>query len=144
MDDEVVKRIAALETELAALKAQVVKPPEKPIERKPWPKYDPTEGFRLPASAAKAMAAIVPDPKPGPGFNAHAHAQTKPGVPGGFGPPNTEPAKPVERGSGWTEPRPLEGPSGLRYVDQQIDVQDAIDRRELERKLGVGAKHGSK
>ena len=107
--DDLSKRIAALEAELAALKAQV-KPAEQPLKAKgTWPRYDPTEGFRLPASAAKAMANVVPDPKAREGFNAHAHAQTKVGVPGGFGEAPKSIGKPVERGSGWVEPRPLAG-----------------------------------
>lgn len=115
-----------------------MKPAEPTLKAKgAWPKYDPTEGFRLPASAAREMSRIVPDPPKGGGFNAHSHAQTKVGVPGGFGePPKSTGAKPVERGSGWLEPAKLESPPGLRYVDQQIDVQDAIDKRDLARRLG--------
>ena len=37
---------------------------------------------------------------------------------------------------GWVEPRPLESPPGLKYVDAQIDAQDAKDRAALiEREL---------
>jgi hypothetical protein len=113
------QRIAALEAELKEAKeakeaAEKAAEPFKP--KKPWPKYDPTEGFRLPASAAGAMARVVPDPPAAAGFNAHAHAQTKPGVPSGFGAPRTEPAKLVERGTGWVEPQPLGSVPGLKYV----------------------------
>jgi hypothetical protein len=135
-NEELVKRIAALEAELSALKAEV-KPAKPSLKAKgTWPKYDPTEGFRLPPSAAKAMAAVVPDLKPGPGFNAHSHAQSKPGVPGGFGEPPKTGTGTVERGSGWVEPAKLDNPPGLKYVDQQLDVADAIDRAELKRRLG--------
>jgi hypothetical protein len=138
MSEELVKRIAELERELAELKQQVKPVEDVPKPTKPWPKYDPTEGFRLPPSAAKAMASVVPDPKPTPGFNAHSWSQNKgPGEPGGFGPPPKPNRVPeVKRGSGVVEPRPLEPPPGLKYIDQQIDVQDALDRRELERRLG--------
>jgi hypothetical protein len=121
MSDDLVKRISDLERELAELK-QAVKPVEDvPKPTKPWPKYDPTEGFRLPPSAVKAMANVVPDPKSSPGFNAHSWGQNKgPGEPGGFGAPTgpkgtsylvpEEPMpEPVERGSGWVDPPKLEG-----------------------------------
>jgi hypothetical protein len=130
------QRIAALEAELAALKAEVK--PAEPMKKTAWPKYDPTEGMVMPASAAKAMARVVPDPKPSPGFNAHSHAQTKPGEPGGFGEPPKTGTGTVKRGSGWVEPTKLESPPGLKYVDQQIDVADAIDKAELRRRLGGG------
>ena len=41
-----------------------------------------------------------------------------------------------QRKGGWVERRPLESPPGLKYVDAQIDAQDAKDRAELiEREL---------
>ena len=48
-------RIAKLETELAALKAELKAKAEPPVEepkkpREPWPKYDPTEGMGMPAA----------------------------------------------------------------------------------------------
>jgi hypothetical protein len=139
---ELERRVAVLEAELAAVKEEKAKAEKAKADaakpRKPWPKIDWTEGMKLPPSAAKAMAAVVPDPPAGGGFNAHAHAQTKPGVPGGVGPPPTSTGGVVERGSGWVEPQPLTSPPGLKYVDQQLDVADAIDKRELERKLGGG------
>jgi hypothetical protein len=140
--DDLAKRIAALEAELAALKAEV-KPAEPTLKAKgAWPKYDPTEGFRLPPSAAKAMAAVVPDVKDRSKLPDTRRASYP--EPGGFGPPpRSTGLGAVERGSGWIEPSKLEGPPGLRYVDQQIDVQNQIDKRDLERRLG-GAGHGSK
>jgi hypothetical protein len=45
-------------------------------------------------------------------------------------------SQPQRRGSGWIEERPLESPPGLKYVDAQLDAQDAKDRAELiEREL---------
>lgn len=54
----------------------------------------------------------------------------------GFLPPSKGPA-PV-RGSGWTKPMEHNSPSGLRYVDQLCDLQDALDRRDLEKRLKGG------
>ena len=147
------KRIADLERELAELKQAKQKADDKgelpaymshikrPVEPEAKPmmqKYDPTEGFRLPASAAKAMAAVVPDPKPTTGFDRHSWNQNKgPGEPGGFGPPPKPVAGvgEVKRGSGWADPLKLDQPPGIKYIDQQIDVQDALDKAELKRRL---------
>ena len=140
--DDLKRRVEKLEGELAEAKKSLdgVKPVEQvPKSEKPWPKYDPTEGFRLPASAARAMADVVPDPKPSAGFNAHSWAQNKgPGEPGGFGSPPRPGGggEPIERGSGWSDPAALSQPPGLKYIDQQIDVQDALDKAELKRRLG--------
>ena len=84
------KQVEDLVKQNAELRAKIEPPEVKP--RAPMPKYDPTEGFRLPPSAAQAMARVVPDVKPS-GFNAHAWAQTKAGSPSGFGPPKWEEEK---------------------------------------------------
>lgn len=59
--------------------------------------------------------------------------------PGGFLPsksgPSSGTAVPKERGSGWKNPPPLEPPAGIKYIDQALDVQDALDRRDLEKRL---------
>src|SRR5260370_39309999 len=79
MSDE--ERIANLEAEIAELKRKA-EPPKPFVPKKPMPKYDPTEGMRLPPSAVKAMAGVYnPDVKGG-GFNANAWAQTKMSDPG--------------------------------------------------------------
>jgi hypothetical protein len=41
-------------------------------------------------------------------------------------------------GTGWAHETPLGPPPGIRYVDAQLDAQDAKDRAELVRKLGKG------
>ena len=51
------------------------------------------------------------------------------------GGPNPQPQPQVQRGSGWIDERPLESPPGLKYVDAQVDAQDAKDRAELALKL---------
>jgi hypothetical protein len=54
----------------------------------------------------------------------------------GFLPPTKSP--PVARGSGWAKPLEHGSPSGLRYVDQMCDVQDRLDKRDLERRFRGG------
>jgi hypothetical protein len=42
---------------------------------------------------------------------------------------------PVNR-SGWVEPQSLKPPDGLRWIDQQLDQADAIDKASLREKAG--------
>ena len=123
------ERIAKLERELAELKAQVKPAPEKP--REPWPKYDPTEGFRLPASAVQAMVDVVPDMRAIVEEQRHGRSE-----PGGFLGPEKPRAK--ERGSGWINPTPLTPPSGVEHCDRIADHFAALDKRELEKRLKGG------
>jgi hypothetical protein len=83
-NEELVQRIAALEGELAELKAQLP-PVKKPFVRMTMPHFDPTENFRLPADAAQAMARVVPDHKDQK-CDMGAWARNRIGEPGGFGP----------------------------------------------------------
>src|SRR5262245_34716167 len=92
-NEEIAKKIAELETQNAALSAEIAALreksgsadiPEKP--RKPMPRFDPTEGMSMPPSAVKAMCDVFPDRKDQK-FSAHAWSQTHMGSPGGFGPP---------------------------------------------------------
>jgi hypothetical protein len=59
--------------------------------------------------------------------------------PSGWLPPEKrqvpEEGKAAVRSSGWSPLDPISSPPGLKYIDQMIDVQDAIDKRELEGKL---------
>lgn len=50
----------------------------------------------------------------------------------GFLPPSGPP--PV-KGGGWVKPLEHSNPSGLRYIDRAMDVQDALDRRDLQNRL---------
>jgi hypothetical protein len=124
-------RIAKLERELAELKAQM-KPeePEKPKEeRKPWPKYDPTEGMGMSAEAAKRMA--WPEAKGE--FDPGAWARTKVAEPGGLVGPEKGPKE--ERRPAVAQHIPLGSPPGVAICDQMMDVQDQLDKRDLERRL---------
>jgi len=43
--------------------------------------------------------------------------------------------EPVARGSGWSRPLPVEQPPGIKYIDQMVDHQDALDLVEKLRRL---------
>ena len=126
--EDLKKRVAELE--------KATKPPE-PFEPFVMPRYDPTEGMSMPKSAMQAMIDGVPESvmqgiradarKPNPVTQASSSTVKST--------PSAQQSQPQRKG-GWVEPRPLESPPGLKYVDAQIDAQDAKDRAELiEREL---------
>jgi hypothetical protein len=91
----------------------------------------------LPASAIEEMAKIVPDGLMGAIVEDNRKAKGIP-APSGLIPDDAGGSPAPIRGSGWQNPRAMELPAGVRWVDQLCDVQDAIDKAELRRKLGGG------
>jgi hypothetical protein len=83
-NDQLVKEIAELKAKLAELEGRLPKE-EKPFVPKAMPTFDPTEGFRMPASAAKPMADLIHG-KNVPKFDPSAWARNSYPQPGGFGP----------------------------------------------------------
>jgi hypothetical protein len=137
MTDDLTKRIADLERELRELKAQLPPPPvEEKKPRQPWPKYDPTEGFRMPASAVKAMVDVVPD------MRGIAQEQKQVSVPGGFGAPAKSGGEAAVRGSGWQDPGKLEPPSGIKHVDAIAQHFATLDKLETVKKIADAIKAG--
>jgi hypothetical protein len=50
-----------------------------------------------------------------------------------------QPSQPqVKRGSGWVDPNPLTQPPGISLLDKLVDMQDAIDKRDLAQRLARG------
>ena len=136
--------IAALRKRIEELEAKAKPPePEKPFVPQPYQRYDPTAGMCMPPSALAAMVAAVPDhvireiamrdnraPTGRPGMIPTSQQST-----GGGGSANVPGS-----GTGWAHQTPIGPPPGLRYVDQQLDAQDAKDRQELiEKKAGEQA-----
>jgi hypothetical protein len=127
--------IAALRKRIEELEAKAKPPePEKPFVPQPYQRYDPTAGMCMPPSALAAMVAAVPDhvireiamrdnraPTGRPGMIPTSQQST-----GGGGSANVPGS-----GTGWAHQTPIGPPPGLRYVDQQLDAQDAKDRQEL-------------
>lgn len=91
--------------------------------------YGHRDGMGLPPSAVAKMTEvvgtelmkdIVKDLRKGPG------------EPGWMKPTGSPP--PV-KGGGWVKPLEHGSPSGLRYIDQAMDVQDRLDRIDLAKRL---------
>jgi hypothetical protein len=134
--DETAERVAALERELAELKAKVDPPkstftPMTDAEHRDWVhqmrerqanSWMPPNAIRdlVEAEPRNFMKDVVRDNR----------APTTPGmIPDSQ--QSTGPRPSAGDGSGWSRSIPI-GPSmHQRYVDQQIDAQDAKDRREL-------------
>ena len=55
----------------------------------------------------------------------------------GVAPPKPAETKVIPSEKGWITPAPLESPPGVKIIDQMMDVQDALDKRDLAKKLGV-------
>ena len=119
--------LAALRKRIEELEAKA-KPPE-PFKPQPYEPIDWTARMCMPPSALQAMLAAEPR-----GFMAGVvHDNRAPTTPTMI--PNsrqpTSPRPSAGDGTGWGAATPLGPPPGLRYVDQQIDAQDAKDRQEL-------------
>ena len=100
--DDLVRRVSALEAELAEAKKalEAGKPKPEFVPRAPMPKIDWTAGMKMPPSAVQAMARVVPDVKREPQTAeqvASSWARSRIGQPGGFGPANWDAAEQKER-----------------------------------------------
>jgi hypothetical protein len=125
--------LAALRKRVEELEAKTKPPEPKPeFKEQPFRRYDPTEGMRMPPSALAAMAGH-PCNQVMPGVIRDRHAPNSPGMTPSS--QQTSGGGPVNK-SGWVDAAPISSPPGLRYVDAQLDAQDARDRAELARKLG--------
>jgi hypothetical protein len=120
--------LAALKREVEELKAKLS--PPKPFVPEPYQRYDPTAGMCMPPSALRAMVAAEPR-----GFMAGVVRDNRaPRTPATL--PSSQPtgggaANVPGSGTGWAHETPLGPPPGIRYVDAQLDAQDARDRAEL-------------
>jgi hypothetical protein len=130
---ELEKLRAELEIEKAKLKAlqdQINPPPREPYQAP----IDYTAGMSMPRSALEAMV----DSSRSYMADLRADARRPNPVTAGSSPVSTSTSSPQsqpQRKVGWIEPRPLESPPGLKYVDAQIDAQDVKDKAELAMKL---------
>jgi len=121
--------LAKLKAEVEELKTKLAPPKSEPFVPKPFERYDPTAGMCMPRSAMEAMVAAEPR-----GFMAGVvHDNRAPtGRPGMIpsSQQSTSPRPSAGDGTGWGAATPIGPPPGLRYVDAQLDAQDAKDRQE--------------
>jgi hypothetical protein len=127
------ERIAALEKANAELRQRLdaleePKPKAEPFKPPPYQQIDWTANFTLPRSAVEAMVRAVPDNlvRSIVGDNVRSAPMEKPAE-----------TKVIPSQRGWVEPAPLGPYEGQRWVDMQLDAQAALDKGELEKKLGV-------
>ena len=121
--------------ELAALKREVEElntklSPPKPFVPQPHQQYDPTAGMCMPPSALAAMVAAVPSNFMRDVVRDNRAARTPATIPSSQ-PTGGGQANVPGSGTGWAHETPIGPPPGLRYVDAQLDAQDAKDRQEL-------------
>jgi len=137
---EVAERVAALERELAELKAAQPKPkpefkPESDAEH-----FDRMHAMRerqantwMPPNAVREMVNAEPS-----GFMKEVALRDNraPNHPGMI--PSTQGSGAGEgRGTGWVDPVPLGNPPGVAQADKLMDEQDRRDRAELAQRLGA-------
>jgi hypothetical protein len=122
---------AAQDAKIAELEAKLA--PPKPFVAKPHEPIDWTARMSMPRSALEAMIAAEPR-----NFMADVVRDNRgPTGPTGMIPRSQQassgggPANVPGSGTGWAHETPIGPPPGLRYVDQQLDAQDAKDRAEL-------------
>jgi hypothetical protein len=87
-------------------------------------------GACMPQSAIDDLVKAVPDEL----VRDIVHDLRKVAEPGGFLPASENSVR-NERSSGWQKPQALDVPPGIKYIDRALDVQDALDRRDLEKRL---------
>jgi hypothetical protein len=127
--------IAALRRELDELKAKV-SPPKSTFkemtdaEHRDWvhQMQERRMSMAMPPSVIRDLT-VLDDATVRGIVNDNRNAPTGPT---GAIPRSHQPSNPdAGSGTGWVDPRPLGPPPGIRYVDAQIDAQDAKDRAVL-------------
>jgi ribosomal protein L29 len=145
------KTPAELETEMAQLQKQLAdmqakleamsKPSAPTFKREPRAPIDYTAGASMDRETRRELAKAFPDSlvrdlradafKPNP-VTGVSQAQLT---------PQRNDRVQIQRDSGWVEPNPLSAPPGVPIMDRLMDMQDAIDKADLQRRLaGAGAK----
>ena len=104
-----------------------MRPAPEPFKPAPYQRYDPTAGMRMPDSALRAMVAAVPDNVMRDVVRDNRAPTTPATIPSSQ---STGPRPSAGDGTGWGAAAPIGPPPGLRYVDAQLDAQDAKDKAE--------------
>ena len=91
--------------------------------------YGHRDGMSMPPSAIEKMTEVVGDQLMKDIVKDLRSGRAEPGfLPAGKSPP-------IPKTGGWVKPLEHSSPSGLRYIDQAMDMQDALDKRELQNRL---------
>src|SRR5262245_31348884 len=121
-------QIAALQAQIDALKAAQRPRGVAPLSTMGSSGIDYTAQMALPSSAVRALAGAVDGSVIAGIVGDNQKAALR------QAPPASR-AAPAKRGNGWADARPITSPEGLRYVDAQLDAQDARDNA-LRRRVG--------
>jgi hypothetical protein len=124
-------RIAALEREVAALKAQHA--PPAPVSDD-WAPINPLDRLSMPRSVMQEMAKAIPDAMVREIAMKDHRAPTGPSGQGIV--PSSQQMTNVRGTSGrggWSEPTPLGPPPGIDLVDAQLIADDVRQRAEKKR-----------
>jgi hypothetical protein len=141
--DDLRAEIAALkkrQSELEAKLAEADKPPA-PFKAEPYQPRDWTAGATMDRETKRELAKSFPADlvrdlrsdalKPNP-VTGTSQAQLSQDHGGG--------RVQIQRGTGWQEPNPLGAPPGVALADRLMDMQDAIDKADLQRRLARSAR----
>jgi hypothetical protein len=136
--DDLRAEIAALKKRQTELEAKIAegKPPA-PFKSEPYQPRDYTAGASMDRETKRELAKAIPDD-----LARDLRADLARGNPITQSPAQLTPDRDggrvqIQRGSGWAEPNPLSAPPGVQIMDRLMDMQDAIDKRDLARRLGT-------
>jgi biotin operon repressor len=136
-EDALKAEIAALKKRQTELEAKLGedKPPPPQFKPEPHRPIDYTAGATMDRETLRDLAKAIPDAlardlradlaRGNP--ITQSVAQLTPDRDGG--------RVQIQRGGGWAEPNPLRQPAGVAICDRIMDMADAQDRRDLERRL---------
>lgn len=126
--------IEKLKGEQAELRAKIAGP--EPFKPAPMERLDYTARASMSPATMRDLATAIP-----PDLARDLHNDlAKPNPVTGASPsqlPSDRGRVEIHRGSGWQEPNPLGVPSGVDLCDRLVDMQDALDRHDLARRLGT-------
>jgi hypothetical protein len=118
--------LADLKRRVAELEAAAA--PAKPFVAQPMEQYDWAARATMPPSVIAEMARAVGTSLLRDVVREGSRPVTLP----------LAGAEPATGGSGWSPDRPLEPPPGIGLIDAQLDVQDAVDKVALTKRLAGG------
>jgi hypothetical protein len=139
-DAEFEARLAASEKRVAELEAKLRGERPAPFKPEPYQPRDYTAGASMDADTKRELAKSFPADlvrdlradafKPNPVTGTSQAQLTKGG----------NDRVQIQRGTGWQDERKIEPPPGVALADRLMDMQDAIDKADLQRRLGTTAK----